>query len=816
MNSPELQQAIDLIKSGENKKARDLLLQIIRTDPLNELAWMWLVQTADNDSERIAVLEHYLKINPKSAVATHALQTLRLQQEVRPTSVPTSPSPTSTNSIPQSEGITSTNPPEPRQSDEPLDRIASVLGENRPISSTPKNTGEGGEMVWVFSDRVSEPSSSTQKFAIKPDVSSTIEPTQKKPPEKAKDQPDGLDQLRQQLVQESEKIGTKSQKVDQSRTGKDQTQQKPRKTVQTILRAIIIGGIVITLLAIATIAVMVLTGRIQLPSLPGSQSPALGTVAALENEKAVLETQAAMGTPSQNIGAAGSIPIPAPLYYLSERSVIRQVWRLETDGSTLTQITHSSQPVNDFDVSLKDSSIAYISSNKLYIANADGSNARMVIRGEDIPTDSSTTDLTKLIQSPRWSPDGGRIAYSLNGLQLLTVADGKGQPFSTNLVGTPGSTPNTPTLSVPLTWSPDGSRLLVKERFENCSQLALYPLDGSGGIAGLAPGASTVSWSKDGKTLFASAPTSNCACGGGPGLWRIDVASGTQEKLLDIEAREDQIYVGWPYPADNNQIVFFIGKWTGKRCTELMPDDLPMQLAVSGLNDLSIRDNLRAEPWKISEALWAPDLSVVAIQNQEDGELFLLKSDKSPAVRVGSRGNHFRWGSIPPERLNPSAALVPLPSSTPIAPIEFWRIALNADDLSGDYQLINQRQTLNIQDINDSFEVTYEANTPPTRRTFTHELVDFINPEAAASYYQKLKQENLPDPFTLSEVIGDESSASVIMQNGQNIYTFRLVWRSHTTVSTLTLVVTGDTAISPEEMISLTKTIQQRIRTYLQ
>ena len=43
MNSSELlQQAIIAARNGEEKRARNLFLDIVKDEPGNEIAWMWL------------------------------------------------------------------------------------------------------------------------------------------------------------------------------------------------------------------------------------------------------------------------------------------------------------------------------------------------------------------------------------------------------------------------------------------------------------------------------------------------------------------------------------------------------------------------------------------------------------------------------------------------------------------------------------------------------------------------------------------------------------------------------------------------------
>jgi len=77
MRSSELQQAIELARSGRKEAAREILVQIIRANPRNETAWLWLVDTLEDDASRITALELFLKIQPSSTTARQAVQSLQ-------------------------------------------------------------------------------------------------------------------------------------------------------------------------------------------------------------------------------------------------------------------------------------------------------------------------------------------------------------------------------------------------------------------------------------------------------------------------------------------------------------------------------------------------------------------------------------------------------------------------------------------------------------------------------------------------------------------------------------------------------------------
>lgn len=84
--SEKLQQAITLIKSGKKQDGQQLLLQIIKSEPNNEQAWLWMSVVVSEDKRRYC-LEKALSINPNNQQARQALAKLT-QVEAKPTSPP--------------------------------------------------------------------------------------------------------------------------------------------------------------------------------------------------------------------------------------------------------------------------------------------------------------------------------------------------------------------------------------------------------------------------------------------------------------------------------------------------------------------------------------------------------------------------------------------------------------------------------------------------------------------------------------------------------------------------------------------------------
>jgi len=75
-----LRRAISAIKAGDKKTGQQLLAQILKTDPRNEYAWLWMTEVVDRDEDRIRCLRNVLKINPDNDLVKKRLALLEQQE----------------------------------------------------------------------------------------------------------------------------------------------------------------------------------------------------------------------------------------------------------------------------------------------------------------------------------------------------------------------------------------------------------------------------------------------------------------------------------------------------------------------------------------------------------------------------------------------------------------------------------------------------------------------------------------------------------------------------------------------------------------
>ena len=92
-----LQQAIDAIKAGDKATGKQLLIdEVLRINPRNEQAWLWMTQVVEADEDRINYLRHVLKINPNNEAAKRGLAALERKQPKKSRRVAPANSPSST------------------------------------------------------------------------------------------------------------------------------------------------------------------------------------------------------------------------------------------------------------------------------------------------------------------------------------------------------------------------------------------------------------------------------------------------------------------------------------------------------------------------------------------------------------------------------------------------------------------------------------------------------------------------------------------------------------------------------------------------
>lgn len=388
---------------------------------------------------------------------------------------------------------------------------------------------------------------------------------------------------------------------------------------------------------------------------PGSPGPTVDDVAT-----AVALTMQALTPVSGSTITPTSEPEPEPvgllphaLYFMNNDSIGNaQVFRLGTDGKSVTQVTSEPSAVNSYDVSPVDGSVVYVSNNKLLFINADGSGRRMLVDGG--PVDPANPFITSLT-SPVFSPDGQTIAFSKQGLVLYSLETGASNTVLEEMTSDPTTGAPVPRLVfIPQKYSPNGTKILVTAAIPNSDgfghQIYTVASDSSidlSGEEGARLCCGPQAWTADSSALYAS----NANVGMfGSGLWRVDAATGNVVTLIPSEAGGSNYNLAdKPYLAPDGQLYFFFTTAPG-------PDGFinrgPLQMVRSAPDGVTGRTVLRPETFEnMNEALWAPDASFVVVAIAPSGpvtpggQLDLYYTDPSrPVINLLPFGQQLRWG----------------------------------------------------------------------------------------------------------------------------------------------------------------------------
>lgn len=377
-------------------------------------------------------------------------------------------------------------------------------------------------------------------------------------------------------------------------------------------------------------------------------SDQMATLAAMTLQ--ALAPQAA-STPASALESSKNL-LPHRLYFLGRDSqAISQLYRLERDGMTKTQLT--AEPVNvwDYDVSALDGSIAYEMGNQLVLVNADGSNRRVLVEGVPDP------DVHGFF-SPTFSPDGQTLAFAYKGLNLYSISTGTSKLVIADQMQDPG---NGQLLAVetysPEHYSPDGKKLLVAlGHWEVAPSHAVYYPDTNTWVRYEEPTDYIYccsfyggpAWSPDSSSFYGVASAHDFSYKSGE-LWKVDATNGAVTRTL----KTNDGMLNLPeelYPAPDGHLYFFLGMYHNASGFFEAPVLQMVRSAPDGVTDRTV---LRNDNFVLmEEALWAPDASFVIVTmapdrnwQQDGGVLEMYYTDgKIGPIWLAPFGREMRWG----------------------------------------------------------------------------------------------------------------------------------------------------------------------------
>lgn len=354
--------------------------------------------------------------------------------------------------------------------------------------------------------------------------------------------------------------------------------------------------------------------------------------------------------PTQTPQPDPNFELPAPVYYLRHS----QIWRLARDGQTQQQITREAAGIESFDVSPADGALVYVTANTLIHTDALGENRHVLLSGPPLPPAgdelAALNDRARIrdrIATPMWSPDGERIAYVHNGLNLMTASTGEVQIAHPNgYIPDEGEATDRLVIASVISWSPNGQHLLVT--YYSFALRSIY--DRRLGLKTLSGDLSNVSdcisctfgWHVDSQTFYLANPT----FGGAEALSRCNTADGRCRLIgQDVPARTAYFYA-YPHVPGPDELTVFMA-------TSPDPGQPPAAFRLYRMNADGGRITLlRPDEHAIQAALWARDargvLIVTASASAEPpaDTLIWLPIDSTPPIPLPVTGPQMlRWGA---------------------------------------------------------------------------------------------------------------------------------------------------------------------------
>src|SRR5512141_2461841 len=179
------------------------------------------------------------------------------------------------------------------------------------------------------------------------------------------------------------------------------------------------------------------------------------TLAALSSATLPLPSPLPSSTATPAPSPSPAYLLPHSVYYLSkDNGSLLQVFRMAKDGKNIQQITFEPAPIDSFDVSPVDGSVAYGSNNQLLWVDANGAGRRLLVDGGGPVNDD--TRFTNSVGMPVWSPDGKTIAVSHGGLNFYAFDTGAVSKALENKIDTTSGFQMVNELYAPNAYSPDG------------------------------------------------------------------------------------------------------------------------------------------------------------------------------------------------------------------------------------------------------------------------------------------------------------------------------------------------------------------------
>jgi hypothetical protein len=425
-------------------------------------------------------------------------------------------------------------------------------------------------------------------------------------------------------------------------------------------------GLILLSLILSACGQMGLEGQVLVPTVaPTATSQAATNPPPTEVVPGATEVPTAAPTAAPTVlPTQAGVALPAPLYFISDRD--NQIWRIEPDGVTVSQITHEDYDIDDFDVSPVDGSLVYVSNNALIISDAHGGARETRINGPYVDPADFKAQWEQQIRSPRWRPDGVEVFFGWGGLNTI-VARGEDGPNNI-LPASPyheesSGRPTEPVVNYwPHSFSPNGAFLLAFKQYypEGFSHVLVRLNSGAPPMEltnELGPNCCDTAWSADSQSLYLGSHSANAHGLDFVGLWSASVDTGIYQPVVrgytgepGQPPAEGATYTSINYPFEANGQVFAFANIRPVTDEEMMKPDT---LGLARVNHDGTATLISDEKFQTYETLSAADGSGAVLADSANwdfsgrypiGQFRWIPIDGSPSVDLVETGRNLRWG----------------------------------------------------------------------------------------------------------------------------------------------------------------------------
>jgi hypothetical protein len=286
-----------------------------------------------------------------------------------------------------------------------------------------------------------------------------------------------------------------------------------------------------------------------------------------------------------------------------------QIFRLDSDGHTVQQVTFEPLNVDAYDISPVDGSVAFATNNQLYLVDAAGAGRRMLIDGGVVELDNPWVNS---LSAPLWSPDGQTLAYGHGGLNFINPLTGAVNKVLQNQIDSTPGFPLVKEIYAPNAYSADGGKLLIDIGYYEGGTYGIYLPPNNALVRFQRPDGAIVccytDWIPDGSGVYISSPVLGMH---ESGLYHADAATGTVSTLLPGAAPDGTYnFAQAAQVGADNQLYFFFNN-----LAEIpVQGHTPLYLVRSAPDGVTGRTQLLPDAFQnINDILWAPDASLVIL-----------------------------------------------------------------------------------------------------------------------------------------------------------------------------------------------------------